>query len=328
MAKANFNGGMIYQALMQGGDIEMIKKQLIFDVVQNSPDGVNPLDSGMYANIGTACRQRASLPYGTDLFEAIGKVLGPMAEAYLSQGSNPTGGATAPVPSPVAPAPPVYTPVVPPYTPSPVNPNPPTELPEYGNPGRIRIVQNSNDGAFWEQFRKELQTRFVDKIASGDLFSVWQAITGGMLDSFAVPLVGQERWEQIKGDVARTGASTIIMLLTGNFPMAAMGYFASTRLTAGAAKQLFNGTMTGAATIDGVPLTVAGIAIPQGLPNDIFDDFRFTCFDRLTGKWWPTDEIQPLAYQGADDQYRWVVLDRVSQKIYHANWIKKPNIYV
>jgi hypothetical protein len=88
----------------------------------------------------------------------------------------------------------------------------------------------------------------------------------------------------------------------------------------------FQGWMTGTPMVDGQAVLPIGMPIPDGLPNEIFNDFRFICYDRLSQRWWPTDELKPLPYQG--DQYRWLALDRVDGKLYHANWIKKPQIFV
>jgi len=132
--------------------------------------------------------------------------------------------------------------------------------------------------------------------------------------------------QQVFSKVLSTGISGILMALTGNFPLAAMGYFASDRMLGADTGVRFQGWLSGAATVDGQPLLPMGMAIPEGLPNEIFNDFRFICFDRLSQRWWPSDEVRPLAYQG--NEYRWVCLDRVDGKMYHANWIKKPVVYV
>lgn len=125
--------------------------------------------------------------------------------------------------------------------------------------------------------------------------------------------------------VLSTGISGVLMALTGNFPLAAMGYFASDRVLGQPSGVPFSG-YPGLGTFDGVPVLPMGLSVPDGLPNEIFGDFRFVCCDLLSMKWYPTDEIRPLNYQGG--QYRWFCLDRVDGRVYQANWIKKPVIYV
>lgn len=126
--------------------------------------------------------------------------------------------------------------------------------------------------------------------------------------------------------ILATGISGILMALTGNFPLAAMGYFATDRALGTDTGVRFQGWLAGNASADGQPLLPIGMPVPEGLPNEIFNDFRFICFDRLSQRWWPSDEVRPLSYQG--DSYRWLAMDRVDGKMYHANWIKKPVVYI
>lgn len=133
--------------------------------------------------------------------------------------------------------------------------------------------------------------------------------------------------QNVSQKVLSTGISGLLMALTGNFPLAAMGYFASDRVM-DKPQMPFQGWMAGAAVADGQLVLPIGMPIPEGLPNEIFNDWRFICYDRLSQKWWPTDEIQPLSYQGSANEYRWLCMDRVDGKMYHANWIRKPRIYI
>jgi len=135
--------------------------------------------------------------------------------------------------------------------------------------------------------------------------------------------VSQEKIQQIASKILATGVSGILLAVTKNFPLAAMGYFALDNMFSKSGKAEFNGWMSGEATIDGFPLMPFGVEIPEGLPNEIFADYRFICYDHLTGKWFPSDEIQPLNYSG-NGGYRWMCLDRVEGKVYRCNYIKKP----
>lgn len=129
--------------------------------------------------------------------------------------------------------------------------------------------------------------------------------------------------KNITQKVISTGLSGLLMAITGNFPVAAMGYFAADRLFSSSGKAEFNGWLAGEASFDGVPIAPFGIEIPNGLPNEIFADFRFINYDRLSGRWFPSDEVQPLTYD-SNENFRWFTLDRVDGKVYHCNWIKKP----
>lgn len=138
--------------------------------------------------------------------------------------------------------------------------------------------------------------------------------------------LSRERMIQLLGSIAGAGFSAILMALGASFPLAAMSYFA-TRGLAMPGKEYFRGVVAGEATVDGQPVLPLDVELPQGLPHDIFDQWRFCCYDRLSGTWWPTDYVQVLPYD-SNEPYRWVCLDRVTQKIYHANWIKKPQIMI
>jgi len=149
--------------------------------------------------------------------------------------------------------------------------------------------------------------------------------------------IPQERVSTYLNQTLAAGASALTMILApGNFPLAASAYFATQALlprigkdaTApdGTKKVSFNG-YSAEGSIDGKPLTALGVTLPMGLPNEIFGDYRFTCYDKLTNKWYPSDEIEPIQYWGGED-YRYVCLDRVSSKIYHANKIKAVRLYV
>lgn len=136
-----------------------------------------------------------------------------------------------------------------------------------------------------------------------------------------------EQTSKIGKKILSTGASAATFAATGNFPIAAMAYFAIDRAFDSAVQRaVFNGSEIEEANLDGMPLLKYGLEIPSGLPNDVFDDYRFVCFDRVTGKFWPSDEVQPLSYQGND--FRWLCLDRISAKVYQCNMIKRPRIYL
>jgi len=131
------------------------------------------------------------------------------------------------------------------------------------------------------------------------------------------------------------GASALTMVVSGgNFPLGAAAYFATQGLlpklassgSAGGTKELFKG-YTAEGQIDGKPVSMLDVNLPMGLPHDIFGDFRFTCYDRLTGKWLPSDDIVPIQYWSNED-YRYVCLDRVTSKVYHCNNLKPARIYV
>lgn len=123
------------------------------------------------------------------------------------------------------------------------------------------------------------------------------------------------------------GASGLLMGLTGNFPVAAMGYFALDRmLDPSAGKQMFKGALMNDQSLNGIALEKVGIDIPPALPHDIFADYRYICYDRLTNKWWPSDEVKVLSY--SSNTFRWLCLDRLDGKMYQANVIMRPRIYL
>lgn len=146
-------------------------------------------------------------------------------------------------------------------------------------------------------------------------------------DTTGIPVT---RVKQIGAKLLGAGMSALVMAATGgNFPLGAMAYFAIDRaMSPSGLRDVFNGTKTDVpGVVDGLTLSTLGVEIPDGLPNEIFGDFRFICFDRLSGKFWPSDEVQPLGYQGGNE-YRWLCLDRVTQRVYQANLIKRPRIYL
>jgi len=131
-----------------------------------------------------------------------------------------------------------------------------------------------------------------------------------------------------------SGASALTMVLSGgNFPLGAAAYFATQALlpkattsSAGQTKQLFKGYQA-EGTIDGQPVTALDVSLPMGLPHDIFGQYRFVVYDRLSDRWVPADEIEPLNYWSGEN-YRYVCLDRVTSKIYHSDKIKAVRLYV
>lgn len=127
--------------------------------------------------------------------------------------------------------------------------------------------------------------------------------------------------------VAGTAASALVMGVTGNFPLAAMAYFGVNTLLGSSGKQQFDGVMLGQAAVDGVAIPELNMVLPSGLPNEIFSDYRFICYDRVSLKWYPSDDVMPLNYDGGND-YRWVCLDRVTGRVFKANTIKRPRIFL
>jgi len=130
------------------------------------------------------------------------------------------------------------------------------------------------------------------------------------------------------------GASALTMVLSGgNFPLGAAVYYGMqgtipklTTSSDGGKKELFKGYQA-EGQIDGQPMTALDINLPLGLPHDIFGDYRFVVYDRLTGRWMPADEIEPISYWGPEN-YRYICLDRVTSKIYHADKIRAVRLYV
>jgi hypothetical protein len=136
------------------------------------------------------------------------------------------------------------------------------------------------------------------------------------------------------------GASALTMIVSGgNFPLGAMAYFggqAATKILLGEkssnpntpTKKLFEGYQ-GVGYIDGQEIQSLDLALPSGLPNDIFGGYRYICCDKLAypPKWIPSDQISVINYW-SDEPYRYVCLDRVTSKIYHANSIYQPKIYI
>lgn len=133
-------------------------------------------------------------------------------------------------------------------------------------------------------------------------------------------------WQKVMNKLIACGVSALLMGVTGNFPVAAMGYFAADGLLDGQSQKLmYNGTLVDNFSVGGYSLKPIGLQIP-GLPNEIFFEYRYCCFDQLSGKIYPSDEIRPLNYQGGT--FRWVCIDRMDGSMYHANFIKKPRIYL
>lgn len=133
-------------------------------------------------------------------------------------------------------------------------------------------------------------------------------------------------WQKIISKLVACGVSAVLMGATGNFPVAAMGYFAADGLLEPSTQKLmYNGTLVDSFMIGGHALKPIGLEIP-GLPNEIFFEHRYVCFDQISGKIYPSDEIRPLNYQGGT--FRWVCIDRLDGSMFHANYIKKPRIYL
>jgi len=135
-----------------------------------------------------------------------------------------------------------------------------------------------------------------------------------------------------------SGASALTMALSGgNFPLGAAVYFGTQALMpnlidrqkdeAGNPKKIEFKGYSAEGSIEGHPLVSTEIKLPYGLPHDIFGPYRFTCYDHLTGKWMPSDEIEPIQYW-SNDPYRYTCLDRINSKIYHADKIKAVRLYV
>lgn len=137
--------------------------------------------------------------------------------------------------------------------------------------------------------------------------------------------IPEDRLKPVLNAVLGAGASAAIMATTKNFPLAAMGYFATNTIMDGDnGRTVFNGITMKDASVGGVPLMVDALTLPDGLPNDIFSDYQYICYDRLTGKVWPSDEVKVSASSGG--AFRWLVTDRLDGKIYHCYMIKAPRI--
>jgi len=138
--------------------------------------------------------------------------------------------------------------------------------------------------------------------------------------------VAPEILDRVLGAVAGAGVSAAIMGATGNFPLGAMGYFATNTILNDDSKALFNGVSLKAATYDGVPVIAPTVSIPRELPNDIFANYQYICYDRVTGKVWPSDEVKVIPNVG--NPFRWFVQDRLDGQYYHCYAIKAPRIYL
>jgi len=153
----------------------------------------------------------------------------------------------------------------------------------------------------------------------------WLADVLGMEDSKA---------QYLLRSTLSAGASALTMVLTGgNFPLGAAAYFGTQALLPiatenkdPAVKKQFKG-YSAVGAIDGNQLTAIDMQLPMGLPHDIFGDYRFVVYDHLTGKWFPSDEIEPVNYW-SNEQYRYTCLDRVTSKVYHSNKIKAVRLYI
>lgn len=127
--------------------------------------------------------------------------------------------------------------------------------------------------------------------------------------------------------LAGAAASAVTMSATGNFPLAAMAYFGVNTLLGGDRRRTFEGINLGEASINGITIPKLEMTLPAGLPNSIFKDYRYICYDRVSLKWYPSDLVQPLNYDGGND-YRFICLDRVTGDIYKCNTIKRPRIFL
>jgi len=146
--------------------------------------------------------------------------------------------------------------------------------------------------------------------------------------------VEEAKVSQYLNQTLAAGASALTMVLSGgNFPLGAAAYFGTQALLPKAGSSSANGTkalFTGyeaEGSIDGQALEAYRVQLPYGLPHDIFGAYRFVCYDHLTGKWFPSDEITPLQYWSAEN-YRYTVLDRVTSKVYHCDYVKPVRLYV
>jgi len=150
--------------------------------------------------------------------------------------------------------------------------------------------------------------------------------------------IDESRVEQSLRMTLAAGASALTMVVTGgNFPLGAAAYFAAQGLLPKAttssnqssnkdAKKLFMG-INAEGTIDGMPLSAIDVSLPMGLPHDIFDPYRYICYDRLSRRWFPADEVEPLNYWG-QDEFRYIVLDRVTSKVFHCDKVRPVRVYV
>lgn len=177
-------------------------------------------------------------------------------------------------------------------------------------------------------FRSAVQASQVNEdLAALDAAREANLLTPAMMDAVAKDLsLDRETVANVVRKVISTGTSAALFGLTGNFPVAAMGYFAMDRILLPEGKKLYDGSMVREAQWNGVPLRPVAVKIPDGLPNEIFYGYRFICYDRVSGKVYPSDQIQVLNYEGG--AWRWFCLDRLDGNTYHANLIKKPRIYL
>lgn len=144
--------------------------------------------------------------------------------------------------------------------------------------------------------------------------------------------------KNLLGGILGAGASALTMVLSGgNFPLGAMAYFAGQGATKIALnrssdnplpsqKALFEG-ISGEGSIDGAYINSLDVTLPAGLPHEIFGGYRFVCYDKIQKAWLPSDTIYPIQYW-SDEPYRYLCLDRVKQRVYHADSILKPKIYI
>lgn len=155
------------------------------------------------------------------------------------------------------------------------------------------------------------------RIGDSNVTAIISAITG--LDHQLVARLGSA--------LAGASASAVTMSAFNNFPLAAMAYFGVNTLMDNNRQKRFEGVELGGAQVDGISIPQLKLTLPAGLPNSIFKDYRYICYDRVSLKWYPSDEVQPLNYDGGND-YRWLCLDRVTGDIYKSNTIKRPRIFL
>jgi len=126
------------------------------------------------------------------------------------------------------------------------------------------------------------------------------------------------------------GASAAVFAITKSFPLGAAAYFGvQSLLQPSGVRELFAGFEGGeGSTWDGHTIDGPSMDLPEGIPNQIFAEYRFVCYDRLTQRWFPSDEIRPLAWDSSEDTWRWFCLDRQTGKVYHANKIRKARIWL
>lgn len=150
-------------------------------------------------------------------------------------------------------------------------------------------------------------------------------VTGVLSEITGMPASDINR---LGASIAGAGASALMFGATGNFPLSAMAYFGVNSLTNNlTGKSSFNGMTLGEAKVDGISIPQLKMTLPTGLPNAIFSDYRYICYDRVSLKWYPSDEISPLNYDGGND-YRWLCLDRVTGQTFKCNIVKRPRIFL